>query len=89
MITTTHGEKDERDLARTVIFEDRPDEFVVAIEWRLTYSEKAAAHYDDCPFCKAPGLPVPEDGKVLIRRDAHVILKRIVPEVTGIAANIG
>jgi hypothetical protein len=34
-ITTTHGVIDERRLARTVGFEDRPTEFVVWVEWRL------------------------------------------------------
>jgi hypothetical protein len=49
-ITTTHGLVEESALARTVGFEDRPNEFVVWVEWRL----------DD----------------ELVRRDAHVILKR-------------
>lgn len=50
LINTTHGPLDETTLARTVGFEDRPNEFVVWVEWRL--------------------------GDELVRRDAHVILKR-------------
>ena len=49
LIYTTHGEVDEATLARTVGFEDRPNEFVVWVEWRLD--------------------------AVVVRRDAHVILK--------------
>ena len=35
MITTTHGPMDEAQLARTLGFEERPNEFVVWVEWRL------------------------------------------------------
>lgn len=35
LITTTHGPLEESTLARTVGFEDRPNEFVVWVEWRL------------------------------------------------------
>lgn len=34
-INTTHGLKDESELARTLGFEERPNEFVVWIEYRL------------------------------------------------------
>lgn len=51
-INTTQGYVDEADLARTVGFEDRPDEFVVWVEWRSAGE--------------------------LVRRDAHVILKKVV-----------
>lgn len=34
-INTIHGLLDELALARTVGFEDRPNEFVVWVEWRL------------------------------------------------------
>ena len=50
LIHTTHGVVEESALARTVHFEDRPDEFVIAVEWKL--------------------------GDELVRRDAHVVLKR-------------
>ena len=50
MINTTKGMIEESMLARTVGFEDRPNEFVVWVEWRL--------------------------GEELVRRDAHVILKK-------------
>jgi hypothetical protein len=35
-INTTKGPVEESTLARTVGFEDRPTEFVVWVEWRLT-----------------------------------------------------
>ena len=34
-INTTKGVVDESTLARTVGFEDRPQEFVIWVEWRL------------------------------------------------------
>lgn len=34
-INTIHGLIEESQLARTVGFEDRPNEFVVWVEWRL------------------------------------------------------
>jgi hypothetical protein len=36
IINTTHGPKDESDLGRTLGFEERPSEFVVWIEYRLS-----------------------------------------------------
>jgi hypothetical protein len=69
LIKTTHGLKDESDLARTVGFEDRPDEFVVWLEFRLP------AHAD-CVICANPENPQPIGDSVLVRRDAHVILKQ-------------
>jgi hypothetical protein len=35
MINTIHGPLEESMLARTVGFEDRPNEFVVWVEWKL------------------------------------------------------
>jgi len=61
LILTTRGEVDETQLARTVGFEDRPDEFVVWVEWRLDNE--------------------------LVRRDAHVILKRAAVQSDLTAAN--
>lgn len=34
LINTIHGSLEESTLARTVGFEDRPNEFVVWVEWR-------------------------------------------------------
>jgi hypothetical protein len=34
-INTTHGQLEESTLARTLGFEERPNEFVVWVEWRL------------------------------------------------------
>jgi hypothetical protein len=67
VINTTHGPVDDRTLARTVGFEDRPDEFVVWVEWRLGEDVSAVpAHVES----GAPANP-----RELVRRDAHVILK--------------
>ena len=79
-INTTHGETTEDALARTVIFEDRPDEFVIAIEWRLTNHDHAA-----CEACSNPENPRPDGRTVLVRRDAHVILKRATVTADAIA----
>ncbi len=35
VINTTHGAIEETELSRTTGFEDRPNEFVVFVEWRL------------------------------------------------------
>jgi hypothetical protein len=35
LINTIHGALEETTLARTVGFEDRPNEFVVWVEWKL------------------------------------------------------
>jgi hypothetical protein len=35
LINTTHGQVEESTLARTTGFEDRPNEFVVWVEWKL------------------------------------------------------
>ena len=75
LIHTTHGAIDEATLARTVGFEDRPLEFVVWVEWRL------ADHAEDCPVCQDQTNPRCLNGVVLVRRDAHVILKQ--PSVTA------
>lgn len=64
LINTIHGPIEESTLARTVGFEDRPDEFVVWVEWRHETT--------------------------LVRRDAHVILKRgsvIADAICGVAAS--
>jgi hypothetical protein len=34
LINTIHGPREEADLTRTVGFEDRPNEFVIWVEWR-------------------------------------------------------
>lgn len=35
LINTTHGPMEETELARTTGFEDRPNEFVVWVEWKM------------------------------------------------------
>lgn len=62
LINTIHGLVEESTLARTVGFEDRPNEFVVWVEWR--------------------------QGEELVRRDAHVILKKMPAEMQAIAASL-
>jgi hypothetical protein len=74
MINTTHGLQDESQLARTLGFEERPGEFVVWVEWRMP-------EHADCAVCRDTNNPQPVNGAVLVRRDAHVILKQ--PTVTA------
>jgi hypothetical protein len=62
LMNTTHGLVEESTLARTVGFEDRPNEFVVWVEWRM--------------------------GEELVRRDAHVILKRPGEEAQAVLGAI-
>lgn len=82
---TTHGELEASALQRTTGFEDRPGEFVVWEEWRLAHPAAA------CPICTDPANPRPDatTGVVLVRRDAHVILKHATVDATGIAAALG
>ena len=87
-ILTSHGFLDESRLARTVGFEERPNEFVIWVEWRLARS----VALPDLP----PGATVDEQlvrareaqGE-LVKRDCHVILKQPSAVATAIAANIG
>lgn len=81
-IRTTHGIVDEASLARTTGFEDRPGEFVVWVEWRLP------AHAD-CAICANPQNPQPVNGQVLVRRDAHCILKEPSAVADAVAASLG
>lgn len=82
MVTTTHGPIGESALARTVGFEDRPSEFVIWVEWRVP------AHAD-CAICANPDNPQPVNGAVLVRRDAHVIMKEPSVIADALAASIG
>lgn len=81
MITTTHGPVDEHALSRTVGFEDRPTEFVVWVEWRMPIHET-------CAICADPTNPQPVNGMVLVRRDAHCILKEPSVIADALAASI-
>lgn len=83
MIKTTHGLKDEAELARTVGFEDRPGEFVVWVEWRLMGHTGVG-----CPICADPGQPRPVLGNTLVRRDAHCILKEPSVVADALAATL-
>lgn len=83
MLTTTHGEIDETRLARTVIFEDRPNEFVVAVEWRMPCLTA-------CEVCMNPNNPQRDASSVvLVRRDAWVNLKQSSVEARAVASAIG
>jgi hypothetical protein len=83
VIRTTHGLKDERELSRTTGFEDRPTEFVVWVEWRMP------ACNPPCAVCANPQNPLPAKGAVLVRRDAHCILKEPGVVAEGSAAELG
>ena len=82
-MNTTHGLMNEAQLARSVGFEDRPNEFVVWVEWRMP------ACIDPCPVCAHPDNPQPVNGQVLVRRDAHCILKDATVGAQAIAAALG
>lgn len=84
MLNTTHGLLEESQLARTVGFEDRPGEFVVWVEWRLMTHDSRG-----CAVCAEQTNPQPINGSVLVRRDAHVILKEPSVVAEAIAAQIG
>lgn len=84
IINTTHGPIDDATLAYTVIFEERPKELVVAREWRLLDHDGVG-----CAVCGDQGNPRPIAGAVLVRRDAHVILKEPSVTATAIAASLG
>lgn len=79
---TTHGHLDPLTLARTLGFEERPTEFVVWVEWRKPACEP------DCPVCALPTNPQPILGQVLVRRDAHVILKEPSVVATALAGSL-
>lgn len=84
LLNTTHGAIEESTLARTVGFEDRPDEFVVWVEWKLSGHDGAV-----CETCLNANNPKPDDtGTVLVRRDAHVIMKQPSVVADGIAGGL-
>jgi hypothetical protein len=62
LIYTTKGDVEESTLAKTTGFEDRPDEYVIWVEWKL--------------------------GDELVRRDAHVVLKRSSAVASAIAGGL-
>lgn len=82
-MNTTHGQMDASILARTLGFEERPTEFVVWVEWRKPACD------DACAMCKQPDMPHPINGQVLVRRDAHCILKEASVEANALAAALG
>lgn len=82
-INTTHGSIPDYELARTLGFEERPNEFVVWVEWR----KPACA--GSCGICSIPDNPQPINGMVLVRRDAHCILKEGSVVADAIAASVG
>lgn len=82
MLLTTHGPLDESSLLRTVGFEDRPTEFVVWVEWKMR-------EHGLCPVCEVPTNPKVIGGLVLVRRDAHVILKEASVAATAIVGGLG
>lgn len=82
-INTTHGLIDVASLERTLGFEERPTEFVVWIEWRKS------ACAPGCFVCDNPVNPQPIRERVLVRRDAHCILKEPSVVADAIAASVG
>jgi hypothetical protein len=82
-IRTTHDLIDISALARTVGFEDRPSEFVVWVEWRLPKHDGVG-----CAICANPENPRPDASGVLVRRDAHVIVKEPTAFADALAASL-
>ncbi len=82
LMNTTHGDLEEHSLLRTLGFEERPNEFVVWVEWRIP------AHAG-CAVCARPDQPRPVGGLVLVRRDAHVILKHPSATADALVGGIG
>ncbi len=82
-ILTTHGTLDEADLSRIVGFEDRPLEFAIWVEWRLSAHNSGV-----CAICDNPDMPKPVGDSVLVRRDAHVFLKEPSVVADAIAASL-
>ena len=84
-IHTTHGLVEDSTLARTVGFEDRPTEFVVWVEWRALQHDAAT-----CATCQLPTNPQPDGhGAVLVRRDAHLILKEPSVVASALVGGLG
>lgn len=75
-IYTTKGFLEESSLTRTVGFEDRENEMVVWVEWRLI---------PDGDRLNVVGVGQGE----LVRRDAHVIMKRPSVVADAIATSLG
>ena len=92
MITTTHGRVEESLLLKTVGFEDRPREFVVWVEWRLPTHGGAPCYWcDQYVRDNAQAVDIDRAGAVLVRRDAHVILKDPMSpkdELVGVAGDV-
>ena len=115
MIRTTQGDLDESALARTLGFEDRPDTYVLWVEWR---HDNVLVRRDAFPSTKTLGPVIltsegelPADALVrcvelydlpnevvlveiyrrgddIVKRSAHVILKRASTVATALAASI-
>lgn len=56
MIKTTRGEMEESSLHRILGFEDRPDMYVIWIEWRIPASEKVKAE-----LVRRDAFPLPKE----------------------------
>lgn len=88
MINTIHGLVDEATLSRTVGFEERPNEFVVWVEWRRRRSEDLPA-LPDGASTEAQLVRAREVQGEIVRRDAHVILKHPTATADALAASLG
>jgi hypothetical protein len=87
-IQTIKGLLDESTLTRTVMFEERPQEFVISVEWRLPRTVplpdlRAGASVDE-QLVRAREM----QGE-LVKRDCHVILKTPSAVATAVAASLG
>lgn len=84
LINTTHGALEETTLARTVGFVDKPFEFVVWVEWRISGHTG-----ESCPVCQDASNPRPDALGTMVRRDAHVILKQPSAIADALVGGIG
>jgi len=89
IINTIHGPLDESRLTRAVGFEDRPDAFVIWVEWRWPGHE-----VDACTTCqradsRAANGTLRDGYGALVRRDAHVVTKEPSVVADAIASPVG
>ena len=87
-IVTTRGVLEEGVLVRTVGFEERPNEFVIWVEWRLP-RQAALPDLPEGASTEQQLVRAKEAVGELVKRDCHVILKQPSAVATALAANIG